>query len=69
MSAVTFAWACACMGPVYGEPLCPCDMKRKGLPSSPEHEAAIVKANKELDALFGPGGEFHKPSPEPSHGE
>lgn len=53
------AWACACMGPVYGEPHCPCDMERRGLPSSPEHIAAIKESERKLTELFGPGGEYH----------
>lgn len=60
----TFAWACACMGPVYGEPFCPCDMARRGLPSSPEHIKAQEEANERLRELFGPGGKYHKPKTE-----
>lgn len=52
--------ACACMGAVYGEPYCPCEMSQRGLPSSPEHVAANEKANRELGELFGPGGKFHR---------
>jgi hypothetical protein len=52
---------CACMGPVYGEPFCPCEMRRRGLSSSPEHIKANEEANKQLQELFGPGGIFHKP--------
>lgn len=54
--------ACACMGPMYGEPYCPCEMNRRGLPSSPEHVAANEKANRDLDALFGLGGTYYQPS-------
>lgn len=52
--------ACACMGPVYGEQYCPCEMKRRGLPSSPEHIKANEEAERKLDELFGPGGEYYK---------
>jgi hypothetical protein len=55
--------ACACMGAVYGEPHCPCEMTRRGLPSSPAHIAANEKANEDLKKLFGPGGPFHRPTP------
>lgn len=27
---------CACMGAVHGEPYCPCEMERRGLPPSIE---------------------------------
>jgi hypothetical protein len=51
---------CACIGPVYGEPFCPCEMKDRGLPSSPEHLDAIVETTRRLDELFGPSGKYHK---------
>ena len=31
---------CACMGPMYGEPLCPCRME--GLPRSEEYKTYIL---------------------------
>lgn len=31
--------ACACLGPQFNEPKCPCAMRREGLPSSPERLA------------------------------
>ena len=31
--------ACACLGPQFGEPLCPCMMKASGAPRSKEYEA------------------------------
>jgi len=43
---------CACLGPMYGEPYCPCRMKREGLPSSPEHDAANAASAKGLEAFF-----------------
>lgn len=55
--AITF---CACMGPMYGEPLCPCAMSRAGLERSQESKDALVAANKRLDELFGKDGEFFK---------
>lgn len=30
---------CACMGAVHGEPYCPCEMERRGLPPSAERIA------------------------------
>ena len=50
---------CGCMGPVYGEPHCPCKMERLGLPSSPEHIAATKKANEDLEILFGHNGTYY----------
>jgi hypothetical protein len=42
--------ACACMGPVYGEPFCACTMARMGIPMSEQHvieyEAAKVRFSK-----------------------
>jgi hypothetical protein len=55
--------ACACMGPMYGEPHCYCTMERLGLPLSPLREEANKRANERLDALFGPGGMYHKEAP------
>lgn len=66
MTERTYGWACACMGPVYGEQFCPCDMTRRGLPSSPEHIKANAAAEQELSRLFGVGGPYHKPAKEPT---
>lgn len=54
---------CGCMGPMYGEPHCYCTMKQKGMPLN-EAARAIEKerTQKQLDALFGPGGAFDWPS-------
>jgi hypothetical protein len=43
---------CACLGPQCGEPHCPCEMKRRGLPPSPERVAAEAEAREKLAALF-----------------
>jgi hypothetical protein len=51
---------CACMGPGYGEPYCPCEMERRGLPSSPEHIAANEESEKRFAKLFEPGGYFYE---------
>lgn len=47
--------ACACMGPIYGEPFCPCEMKRKGLPCSAGHIEAHEKAVKQWRELVNSG--------------
>ncbi len=50
---------CACMGPMYGEPHCPCDMTRLGLPMNvAARNYACLQSNMQLDALFGPGGPY-----------
>lgn len=57
---------CACMGPMYGEPMCSCQMKRTGLPRSPMWEIAGKKFKEEMGKLFGPGGEYESlPSESP----
>jgi hypothetical protein len=54
---------CGCIGPMYGEPYCACEMKRQGLPLNEEARAIDEKRFQESMAkLFGPGGEYHKPS-------
>lgn len=46
---------CACMGPVCGEPYCPCEMRRRGLAPSPARQAADAEAAKKLAALVQSG--------------
>jgi hypothetical protein len=46
---------CACLGPQAGEPHCPCEMKRRGLPPSPERKAAESAAEQRLAALVAKG--------------
>lgn len=48
---------CGCMGAGYGEPYCPCEMTRRGLPPSPERVAATSAANNRL-ALLANSGAF-----------
>lgn len=48
--------ACACIGEVYGEPLCPCQMARAGLPKSVEHVQAQEESKKRLKELWGVEG-------------
>jgi hypothetical protein len=43
---------CACLGTIYGEPYCPCEMRRRGLPSSPEHIRALEENEVRLDAVL-----------------
>lgn len=58
---------CACMGPMYGEPHCYCKMISLGIPLSVERVTALAEAQKSLDALFGPGGIYHKPTTKDAH--
>jgi len=56
---------CACMGPMYNEPHCPCEMKRLGIERSKEYKAsitpeAIAARNRELDAIFSKVFEWRK---------
>lgn len=44
--------ACACLGPVCGEPVCPCSMAQAGLPMSKEHVVANEKSKVELAEFF-----------------
>ncbi|MEX3984123.1 hypothetical protein AB4Y45_34785 [Paraburkholderia sp. EG287A] len=46
---------CACMGPQFGEPHCPCEMERLGLPPSPERVAAEKDSQRRLAALVAKG--------------
>jgi hypothetical protein len=55
-----FVNVCGCLGAMYGEPYCPCEMRRRGLPSSPEHIAANAKSNEDMKKLFEPGGFFYE---------
>ena len=43
--------ACACMGKMYGEPYCPCEMDRRGIPSSDEHIRENAEAQIRWDAI------------------
>jgi hypothetical protein len=40
--------ACACMGVMYGEPHCACEMSEKGLPMSVEHVEAVERFKEEM---------------------
>ncbi len=46
---------CACMGPMYGEPYCPCEMKRKNIPFSKAREEDEKRAKKEWAELIASG--------------
>ncbi|KVP96645.1 hypothetical protein WJ97_12235 [Burkholderia ubonensis] len=52
---------CACIGPVYGEPYCACEMRRRGLPPSAEHVKAIEESNTKLKALVASGALSSEP--------
>ena len=47
---------CGCMGPVHGEPFCPCQMREAGLPLSKDHVEAIERYQAELTAALGKYG-------------
>lgn len=52
---------CACMGPMYGEPFCPCMMEKRGLPmDGPVRKAAEAESKKQWDKSFAPGGFFYE---------
>lgn len=46
---------CACLGAAPGEPYCPCEMTRRGLPATPERVKAAAGANERLAALANSG--------------
>lgn len=46
---------CACLGPLSGEPHCPCEMRRRGLPPSPARVATEEDARRRLAALVAKG--------------
>lgn len=41
-------YACACMGPMYGEPYCYCSMKSRGLEKEMEENPLRIAANQRL---------------------
>jgi hypothetical protein len=51
---------CGCLGPMYGEPYCPCEMKRKGLEevmeNNPRRKAADEKSEKMWKEFMESGG-------------
>ena len=52
---------CACMGPMYGEPYCYCQMEDRGLPmDGPIRKAAEEKSQAERKKLWEPGGWFYE---------
>jgi len=46
---------CACLGPLTGEPHCPCEMKRRGLPPSSARVASEEDARRRLAVLVAQG--------------
>ncbi|MBV8060498.1 MAG: hypothetical protein JO253_03090 [Alphaproteobacteria bacterium] len=53
--------ACGCLGPMYGEPHCPCIMRRLGLPlNTMAREAEEKRAKEELRKLFANGSPFFR---------
>lgn len=54
---------CGCMGPMHGEPECPCAMDRLGLPRNVAASTyACLEANMKMDRLFGSGGFYETQS-------
>lgn len=49
---------CACLGPMYGEPLCYCRMEQHVMDSNPIRQAADEASAKAWSKLFEPGGYF-----------
>lgn len=46
---------CACLGPGYGEPYCPCEMTRRGIPRSTERVRATQEADRRMSELVNSG--------------
>lgn len=54
--------ACACMGPMYGEPLCYCRMVAGNHPlNTVAREAEEKRSRIQMAALFAPGGIWYRP--------
>lgn len=53
-------YACACMGSMYGEPYCPCEMKNRGLQAemdnNPLRKAEEVRAEASWKEFMDSGG-------------
>ena len=47
--------ACACMGPMYGDPYCYCEMERRKLPLSPIWEIENQRAKEQMKQLVESG--------------
>lgn len=56
--------ACACMGAMYGEPYCYCEMERRGFTKEMEENPLRITDNKQFEEAmkraFEPGGIFYK---------
>ena len=46
---------CGCVGSLYGEPYCPCEMSRRGLPPSQERTRADEDAKTRLAEILASG--------------
>jgi hypothetical protein len=55
---------CACMGAMYGEPFCPCSMKRQGLQhvmdNNPLRQQEKARSAAQWEALLLPGGFMYR---------
>lgn len=50
--------ACGCLGPMYGEPYCPCTMERMGLDmdNNPLRVAENIRSAEQMRLAVLPGG-------------
>lgn len=53
---------CACLGPMYNEPYCYCEMKRQSLnmDNNPLRIEAEAKSKEQMSKMFEPGGFFYE---------
>jgi len=61
--------ACACMGPMYDEPYCSCEMVSRGLERSPRVAIEEAEAKTRWEKLFEPGGWFYEEEKRHGHEE
>lgn len=47
---------CGCMGPMYGEPYCPCQMKQKGLQAEMDANPERQAEQKRWEEFWANGG-------------
>lgn len=56
--------ACACLGPMYGEIYCICQMEARGLPlNEPARDIERQRSETQMKLLFVKGGMFYKEQP------
>jgi hypothetical protein len=59
---INYSNACACLGPMYYEPYCYCEMKRRGLDmdNNPLRKAEEARSKEQAAKMFEPGGFFYE---------